>query len=43
MQGKVTRIKETQKKTKYYPDGTPAVTEKVTKVYDVFFAAGLEV
>ena len=43
MQGKVTRIKERQTKTTYYPDGTPAMKEKLTKVYDVFFAAGLEV
>ena len=42
IQGKVHRITETAKKTSYYPDGTPASVEEVTKVYDVFFTAGME-
>ena len=40
--GKVHRITETAKRTTYYPDGTPAMTEETTKVYDVFFTAGME-
>ena len=42
LQRMIHRITETAKRTTYYPDGTPAMTEETTKVYDVFFTAGME-